>query len=380
MSLIGALRLSRQTAPAFVAEGVFWGAFAAYVPDLKAAIGASDAQYGMILLGAALGAVTAMWLAPIIDAWAGRFAMALGAVLLALCFQLPIHAGGLLLFGVGMVLAGGAAGLLDVVMNARLSLIESRNKTSLMNLNHAIFSFAYAASAVAAGLAREAGTSPVTIFAILLVLVWGSAPLMLQGNGDGHSQEHINGAKPRLGRIVWLGGLITFAGFLAENAAESWSALHIERTLGGGAAEGALGPAMLGLTMGVGRLAGQLVVARLSAPAVLFWAAVLSASGALVAAAAPSPVMAYFGFGMLGLGVSVVAPMAFALVGQRVDDDQRARAISRVAIIGYFGFFVGPPVLGFVAQAAGLRFSFVVVALVLAAIPGLLAMIRRGAD
>jgi hypothetical protein len=45
--------------------------------------------------------------------------------------------------------------------------------------------------------------------------------------------------------------------FLVENAMEGWSALHIERTLGGGAAEGAFGPAILGLTMGIGRLSGR---------------------------------------------------------------------------------------------------------------------------
>ncbi len=112
-------------------------------------IGASDAAFGWVLLASATGAVTAMWLAPpAFDARFGRAAMALAAILLGLSFQAPpMHVSSILLFGALMIFAGAASGLLDVVMNARLSLIEARSGQSLMNLNHAMFSFAYAASA-----------------------------------------------------------------------------------------------------------------------------------------------------------------------------------------------------------------------------------------
>ncbi|NJM84112.1 MAG: MFS transporter [Tabrizicola sp.] len=60
------------------------------------------------------------------------------------------------------------------------------------------------------------------------------------------------------------GGLVLIA-FLTENAAENWSALHIEKTLGGSPAEGAMGPAMLALTMGFARLAGQGIANRIDA-------------------------------------------------------------------------------------------------------------------
>lgn len=377
MSLSRAISLSRATLPAFVAVGVFWGAFAAYVPVLKARIGASDEAFGMVLLVGALGAVSAMWLAPRFDARAGRLAMAGAALLLGLAFAGPARAEGLVAFALLMGLVGAASGLLDVVMNARLSLIENARGASLMNLNHAVFSFAYAGAAMGSGLAREAGWPPQTVFTMLLVLVLAMTPAMVQGRDGGASAGPGGaGANPAFPPVVIWGGLIILVAFLSEQAAESWSALHVERELGGGAAEGAFGPAALGLTMGVGRLAGQLVVARISEARVVFWAALVSAAGAGLVVIAQEPALAYLGFATLGLGVSVIAPMVLALVGRRVGDADRARAISRTAVIGYCGFFIGPPMIGFIAGAFGLRAGFGAVLLLILAIPLLLRRLR----
>jgi predicted MFS family arabinose efflux permease len=377
MSIFNSIRESRRILPAFAAQGVFWGAFAAYVPHLKATIGASDADYGLVLLFPAVGALTAMWLAPRVEQILGRYTLLVSMVLFALAMQLPVQVSGLWAFAGLMVFVGAGAGVLDVVSNTWLSGVEARSGRSLMNLNHGMFSLAYGVSAVAAGVTRDAGAGPQWLFFLLLILVLLSSAVTTADapvhSAAGPETSH----KTRFPRAVLWGGLIILAGFLAENATEAWAALHIERTLGGGAAEGALGPAMLGFTMAFGRFSGQLLTARFAEAQVVLCAAVMTVTGALIAAAAISPAMAYAGFAMLGLGVSVVAPMVFALIGRRVEGAGRSQAISRAAMIGYLGFFVGPPVMGFVAQTGGLRLSFVFVAMVMALVPGLLILLRR---
>lgn len=377
MSLSRALYLSRRTLPAFASEGVFWGAFAAFAPQIKEQIGADDGAFGVALLFGAVGAVSAMWLAPRFSRQFGRYAIPLAAILLALTFQGPVWMTAIWPFAMLMIFAGASSGLLDVVMNARLSQIESEHRVSLMNLNHAAFSFAYAISAICAGLAREQAVSVTTVTLLLMVVVCIGAVFMVPRSAAEQPPERAVLSDARLPVAVILGGVIVLIAFFAENATEGWSALHVERTLGGGAAEGALGPAMLGLTMGIGRLAGQFVVGRVSEARVVFWGALMTAAGSLAAALAASPMLAYIGFAFLGLGVSIIAPMVFALVGRGVTDDIRAKAISRVAVIGYCGFFIGPPAMGFVAQFAGLRWSFAFVALLLGLIPVLLILLRR---
>jgi hypothetical protein len=131
---------------------------------------------------------------------------------------------------------------------------------------------------------------------------------------------------------------VVLSAFMTEAATEAWSALLIERELGGRAAEGALGPAMLGITMSFGRFGGQVVAERLREVQVVVIAGSVAALGMFVAAAAPSPVVAYLGFGLFGLGVSVIGPMGLALVGKMVAPHFRTEAISRAAVIGFSGF------------------------------------------
>jgi MFS family permease len=359
--------LSHAPAPvfAFLIVGAFWGVFGAYVPEIKAGLGASDAQFGAALLFSGLGLCTSLFLAPIADRMLGPRAMQVGAGLLSLAFLLPASVPNIWTFGLAMFCAAAASGLLDVIMNSRVSELEARVGGSLMNSHHAMFSVGYAFTALLSGPAREFGLPAVMAFAIVAMatvatLSW--LKMETQIAEDDPESSHI-----RMGPVVFWGGLITLSAFMCEGATENWSALHIERTLGGRAAEGAFGPFMLGFTMAIGRFAGQVVVERMSEVRVIIGASLLSALGAAIAAFAPVPLVAYIGFATLGLGVSVVAPMALALVGQKVRARDRTAAISRTAVIGFAGFVIGPPLFGFAAELVSLRLSFLLVAGILAA-------------
>ena len=60
-----------------------------------------------------------------------------------------------------------------------------------------------------------------------------------------------------------------------------------------------------------------------------------------------------------------LAPTAFSLVGRLGPPQARARAVARATLLGYFGYFFGPPSLGFIAGAFGLRAAFVCAACML---------------
>lgn len=368
IQIIAAIAVSRRPAAAFGVIGVYWGCFAAYVPVIKAGLGASDALFGMLLLGSATGLVSAMWFAPLVDRYLGARGMQAGAVFLALAWILPLSAPGGLWFALGMAVVGLGSGVLDVIMNARVSELEAAHDRPLMNANHGMFSLAYVLGAVIAGVAREAGIPPAPVFAALGVVPFCLLPLLRMAVAVVPDA----GRRParRMMAPVVLCGLIVLVAFMSEATVETWSALHLERTLGGGAAEGALGPAMLGLTMAVGRFGGQAIVARFAEIPVLFSAACMSATGAIIAALAPTPVVAYLGFGVLGLGVSVIGPIGLALVGRLVPPDLRTAAIGRTAVIGFSGFFFAPTLMGLIADIYGLRIAYLGVAgLLMSAVP-----------
>ncbi|TFL19074.1 MFS transporter [Jannaschia formosa] len=366
MTILSSLALSRAPVAAFMAVGLTWGCFAAMAPVLKARIGVDDTTFGLLLLGTAIGLSTTLWAAARWDRLLGSWAMPMGTVMLGLMATLPGWAGvsTLSLFLV-LVVLGGFSGLTDVVMNARVSEVEARTGQSLMNVNHAMFSVAYAISALLTGAMREAGWGPEAIFAVTGLLILATAPF--QWMEVAPQDEDGTGPKVALPlSLVAVCGTIVLIAFMGEATVEAWSALHIERTLGGGAAEGAFGPAMLGLTMAVGRFSGQAVAARLSELMVIRLATGLAVIGVLIAAAAPSPAVAYVGFGLQGLGISVIGPMGLALAGRLAAPRQRTAVIARVAVIGFTGFFLAPALMGLGAGVFGLRWAFACVALLLA--------------
>ncbi len=375
------LSVARAPLAAFATMGVIWGSFAAVLPDLKAMLGVDEAGLGLLLVLTPLGAVAAMLIAPAFGAAFGRAALPLAAVAMATTISLPGQAASLIWFPVAMMVCGAATGLTDVLMNARVAQLETDRGQHLMNLCHAAYSFGYAGSAVATGALREAGWGPdrvmgtVAVVAVALALGTVARDGAIRGLG-----RPTDGTSAALGLIPVLGGAIVLIAFLTENAAESWSALHIEKSMGGSPQEGALAPAVLALTMGFARLAGQAVVARISALRLLVGGALIAAVGALGVAAAPSAPLAYAAFIVMGVGASVIAPTAFSLVGRLAAPAARARAVARATLLGYFGYFFGPPLLGFIAGIFSLPMAFVFAAAMLMLVLILAPMMERARD
>ena len=375
MYVLQALSLSRRPAVAFVIVGLFWGCFAAYVPEVKARLGVNDATFGLLLLCNALGLVSSMFLAPRLDRILGARGMQIGSVLFAMSFLLPGFAPNALIFGISMAIVGAASGMTDVLMNARVSELEELHKRPLMNANHGMFSVGYAVSAMASGVAREAQIAPGMAFSYVALTIFLLSAFLYMPVRDS-SKDAASAAGYPFWPIV-LCGLIVLVAFMTEATVETWSALHIERTLGGRAAEGAMGPAMLGITMAVGRFSGQAVSQMFSDTKVIILATLVTATGAAFAALAPTPFWAYVGFGILGLGVSVIGPLGLALVGKCVPNHLRTEAISRVAVMGFAGFFLAPTLMGMVSEFHGLRVAFLCAsALSLMVIP-LILLLRR---
>ena len=231
MQVFHALYLSRRPAVAFVIVGLFWGCFAAYVPQIKARLDVSDATFGLLLLCNALGLVSSMVLAPRLDRLLGARGMQIGSVALTISFLLPGFATDALSFGLAMVIVGAASGFTDVLMNARVSELEQLHSKPLMNANHGMFSVGYAVAAILSGVAREAQIAPGPAFAtlaaaILILSIFLYMPPQYAASGAG------TGGRYPIKPII-LCGLIVLVAFMTEATVETWSALHIERSLQG---------------------------------------------------------------------------------------------------------------------------------------------------
>ncbi len=362
------------TLAGFIALGLFWGAWAAVLPDVQRGVGASKGTLGIALFFTAVGSLPAMlFIAGPAVARFGERAVAWACAAFAAVTALPGLASSLPVLAGALVLTGAASGVLDVGINAQAAAIERASGRRLMPLAHGLYSTGVLAGAVSAGIARGAGAGREPILLAVAALIAGTA-LVLGRNRASNSllQAAGRGRIRSLGRGLLVIGALGAAAFVVEGAIENWSAIFLERQLGAEPAVSGLGPGVFGASMAAGRFLGQ-AAGRLSDRTLLTGGALAAACGCVVVAAAPSSPVALAGFALAGGGISLNAPVIFGAAGRRAD---AAGSVAMVTTLAYLGFFIGPPLLGGLAQAASLRGAFAVLAVVAAAVAAAATRLR----
>ncbi len=373
---------SRWPFACFLALGLFWGAFAALLPDIKNHVGATDGELGIALLFVAVGSIPAMLIAGRLWRRRGWWLLPVGALLFAASMLPPIFATTPAALALSVVLFGASSGFLDVSMNAAVSDLEAERGSRLMFAAHATYSLGVLIAAVATGVARELGFGP----EILVVVAAATAAIGLGAIGSARlsakSAPQVMGAAvaPSASRAILFLAALCAAAFLVEDAIQNWSALHLERGLGASPALGGAAPGIYAGAMFLGRALGQPLSARFSDRVLLSGGALLSAVGVAILAFAPSALVAMAGLAISGAGISIIAPALFARAGRLAGPAGRGAAIARVTSLGYSGFILGPPLVGLIAQATDLRTAIATLALMalLVAAGGWLVMGRSG--
>jgi MFS family permease len=83
--------------------------------------------------------------------------------------------------------------------------------------------------------------------------------------------------------------------------------------------------------------------------------------GLIIATIYPNLLVSSIGFMLVGFGVSSVIPTIYGTVGKTTEPSQVSIALASVSSVGFFGFLIGPPIIGFLSQAIGLRWAFLTV-------------------
>ena len=354
--------------------GLFWGAWAALVPEVQLRTQATPPELGLALLWAGGGALPAMLVTGRLWGRFGRGLVSVMLLLFGLAAVLPALAPDVLLLGGAMALVGASSGALDVAMNAEISEIEAATGRRLMYLAHALFSLAVLVASLSAGLLRELEIGPVPVLgAVSLAFLLVALPALAVHGGrsdplPARDQGSASAAPLDLRRTVALLGLLCAAAFLIEDAMMSWSALHLERSLGASPAIGGAGPGLFAAAMFTGRSLGQILSRHFAERELLVGSGTLAAAGIALAAWSPIAELALLGLVVAGAGVSLAAPALFSRAGRLAGDASRGAAVSTLTTLGYVGFVIGPPTVGLIAGLSDLRISFSVLALLAVAL------------
>jgi MFS family permease len=362
---VGAAGSARAAVIAFfVLAGLSFSAWAVRIPDVKRALSLDDATLGLVLLGTAAGSVVAMsasgWT---IARFGSRRVTTVAGFLVCAMLPLPPLAPSVpLLFG-ALALFGAAYGTLDVAMNAQAVHVEELAGRPIMSSFHAMFSSGALVGSFIAGVIAGQGVSPEAHLLgtglVLAVLVVIAQRWLIPTAGDASGGPDF--ALPT-GALLGL-AVIAFCVLLTEGAVADWGAVYLRDVLDASAAAGGWGYMAFSLTMAAGRFAGDALVQKLGPVWIIRGGGLLVTLGITVVLASHSIPAAIAGFACVGAGLASAFPVAISVAG-RTPGVPTGTAVAAIATAGYFGFLIGPPVIGLVSHAfGGLRAGLSVVAL-----------------
>lgn len=355
----------------FFVNGATFASWVPHIPYVQAKLGLSEGVLGLALLGVAAGALISLVLSGwLIARFSSRVVTTVAGIAFCLVLPLPVLAPNLPLLIAALVLFGLCNGAMDVAMNAQGVAIENRYSQPIMSAFHGLFSLGGLAGAGIGGIILSLGVSPtIHVLAMaLLLLSLGLVALrgLLPASVDQVSHEPVL-ALPS-GPILGL-SILAFFTLVGEGAMADWSAVYLRNALQAGPGLAAAGFAAFSLTMAIGRLTGDYLVDYFGPVTLVRLSASLAAIGLGIALILVDPVAAIIGFGCVGLGLSNVVPVLFSAAG-RMPGISAGSGIAAVATAGYSGFLVGPPLIGFVAEAftLGMALGLVVVFIGLVAV------------
>ena len=353
----------------FFANGFGFASWASRVPAVRQALSLTDGQLGTALLALGAGALIAF---PLAGGAIGRLGartltFALG---IAYCIVLPQPAFMTSLFALSasLLLFGALNGAMDVSMNALAVKVEEHLGRPIMSGLHGMWSAGGVCGAALGGAMAHWNITPavhLAVVAVVLSLALFTARRWLPSTPVEPVEPGPRFARPQADTLGL--GAIVMCAFLIEGAMADWSAVYLHDGLGTTAAVAALGYAAFSLSMMGMRLAGDSLFARWRASSLL---RLFNASAAVAMAVAlwtQSTPLTLGAFVLTGVGVAAVAPLVFGAAAKR---SRRGPGfgIAAMATLGYGGFLLGPPLIGWLAQMTSLRIALLVLSALAAAI------------
>lgn len=363
----------RAVAVVFGLNGLAFAAWASRTPAIKEALVLDASGLGLLLMSLSIGSVVSLPLSgPLVDRVGARHGVLGGAVLQASGFLVVASAlalGITWLTALGLFVAGSGDSVWDVSMNVEGAEVERRLGRSIMARFHAAWSFG---TMVGAGLGTAAAAAGVGVavqisaVAVPVLVIGPLASSRFPGRLGTHRGPERAPAPSRTRMLAaWRTrrtlaiGVMVLAFAFSEGVANTWTAVTITDGLGGTETAGAIGFGCFVAAMTAARVLGVQLVDRLGRVVLLRASAVTAACGVVLVMLGPGLPWVLAGALAWGAGTALGFPTGMSAAADNAG--QAALHVSVVSSIAYIAFLAGPPLVGFLADAMGIRESLFVV-------------------
>ena len=354
----------------FIVNGFTAGTFVARIPDFKKILDISNGVLGASLLFVSIGVFLALKPAGKSAAKYGSNPVVFWATI-ALAFSCVLVGGlfSLQWFWASLFLLGFSLATQDVAMNAHAVVVEQRAGRRLMSVFHGMFSVGTLIGGILGGLFSQWEITPLNqsfaLMAIYLIAAFVVRPLYLPAEADQH--DFSSGPRAKHPFIFWVLGVFGLFAAISEGAAGDWGGVLARDAFGATPFVSTLPYIVFCSAMIIGRFSGDYLAHRFGASLVIATGGIVAGTGlttGLFIGGIPAIMVSWF---LLGLGLSVVIPLMFSAAGTLASTKYAgiiapSEAVAKVSGVSYFGFVVGPPLIGFIADQIELRWTLLLIA------------------
>ena len=347
----------------FAINGMVFGTWASRIPAIVDFHDLSPGSLGVLIFLAGLSAVIAF---SIFGRAADRYGAAFitkraTLLLIPLTLIFIAYANSIWMLVFAVIYFGAIHGGDDVAMNAWAAEVEREYTRPVMSSFHAMWSLG---AGIGAGLGSllafyEVGFknhfSLISIIIFVLALSVAFVPFESQKNKKDAKSPFISIPKGALLPVA----TITFFASLSEGAVADWSAIFLKSVASLNDGNAALGFTVFSVCMFSMRLLGDRISFILGPATAARYSGLVALTGSIILLVSDSFLLLLLGFGLIGLGIAVIIPLAFSRAGNDETISQ-GTAIASIATLGYGGMLLGPLFLGLIAEITSIKTSFLI--------------------
>jgi MFS family permease len=332
------------------------------LPDIQRAMEIEEGALGLGLIGAALGTLISLsFLGPVLERIGYRRSILTLIPLLSLLYAIASFAPGPLVFFLLLLPVGLVIGGIEIILNLEADRTEHLIGRRIMNRAHAFWSFGFFSSGIiSAVIAQTRLDTPLHLLLMVPLVVLGVALLLGRFDPAPHrtgtsAEQPPRFAVPTLAILVLVA--VTLSAMIMEGAGIDWSAIYMRDEFNVTPFVAGFAVALGAGTQAVTRFFADPFVERYSPTLVSRVLIAVMGLGTVLVFFAVSDWMALLGFALIWVGTSVIFPLAMSAAAQRTDRPASTNVAS-LAQISFVAFLLGPPLLGFIAEHWGIRWSF----------------------
>jgi len=343
----------------FFLSGICFSTWTSRIPTIKTFFDYNDAELGTVLLFMPISSLVGLplsgWLVSRFDS---RQPMTVSLLFLALALVFIGWAPSTFLLICGVCLFSFSMRIMNIAVNTQAITLQKQFERKINGTFHGLWStggiVGVGISTLFVGLNVSMGIHLSLIAIITIAAALYSYPFLLQ-HDRATSGNKLSMSKPDP-YIVYLGLLVFFAA-ICEGGMFDWSGVYFKEVVNENLFT--LGYLIFMICMAISRFASDSFMERFGMPRTYLISALLIFAGIAMAVMFPYFWPSMIGFCLVGLGTAAVIPMTFLLAGSSKKYSAGV-TISIIATYSIVGMLIGPPLIGYVAHALGLRTAFVI--------------------